>query len=532
MADLNKLIQEITGEDEKRRRAEQLKRHEIYKDGGRRFLIEQIKREFGQESIKEMRLAPINLLKKIINKRSSIYKRPPIRVADGNQDLVDYYVEELSFNEVMAKCNRYLNLFSNTVLYTVPIQEEEGTRLDCMVVPPYQYSIVANPLNLTEIESFVFSQFIEEGEVAEQNALRSATGRQDYDKQRGYKFGADLIASQEIQTDPDRLFIYWDDFQHFTFTDKGVLIQDPEKEAEQFLNPIERYPITNVARDRDNEAWATQGEDLVDLTLAVQLGMSDLLTIAKHQGFSILTIIAEDEPKRLNIGVNKGVFLKARDGGPRPEIGYTQATSPIQEYKELVLDLIGLTLSTNDMSPSSISATGGQKANSGLQQLLEMSDTIEARKQDEPLLRDAEQDHWQVIAKYHNWLADQGLLNKDAKALGRFTDDFDISISYQDDRPIESEEDRINRAARMLDLGLATKGDALQIVRPDLTDEQAEEKLQEIQEEKDANRARMESMMGGSNGPVQDESRDQQELEDEAGEPEETDRPEDSRRNR
>jgi len=75
----SQIIGEITDEGEISRRFLMKRRHDIFKDGGKEFLIEQIRREFGAESLKEMRIAPINLLKKIVNKRSQIYNKPPVR---------------------------------------------------------------------------------------------------------------------------------------------------------------------------------------------------------------------------------------------------------------------------------------------------------------------------------------------------------------------------------------------------------------------------------------------------------------------
>ena len=170
-----------------------------------------------------------------------------------------------------------------------------------------------------------------------------------------------------------------------------VFTDNEESETPDFVNPIGLIPCVNVAKDRDNEAWATQGEDMVDLTIAVQLGWTDLLTIAKHQGFSILTITGKEEPKHLNIGINKAIFLKQDIDEPAPSISYVQGNSPLSQYKDLLMEMLALLLSTNDMDPKSIGGSAGaQSFTSGFHALIAMSDNLDAVEADKPLMLDAD----------------------------------------------------------------------------------------------------------------------------------------------
>jgi polyhydroxyalkanoate synthesis regulator phasin len=193
--EVKRAVQEILEQSEVTRRAEAKRRHDIYKDGGRRFLIEQIRKEFGEDAVTEMRLAPINLLKKIINKRSQVYKKAPQRICEleSDQQLLDYYVEELKVNELFQKVNRYYNLLSNTCIYVRP----NGDEIKADVVPSYLYSVKANEVDQTKIEGFIFSSFKEDSMIATQTNLTSATGYQTLPLESGFKTTGDLIASQE-----------------------------------------------------------------------------------------------------------------------------------------------------------------------------------------------------------------------------------------------------------------------------------------------------------------------------------------------
>ena len=405
-AEINRIIEEINGTSEKDRRANSKKRHDLYRDGGKRFLVEQILREFGQDALKEMRLAPINVLKKIIDKRAQVYKRAPIRTAKSasDQKLIDYYTEAYSVNQIFQKANRYYSLFSNTQIYQRPMGDK---------------------------------------------------------------------------------YLFWTDEEQFTTDSNGEKIRfDVNAGPEQWLNPILRMPITNITKDRDNEAWAKQGEDMVDVTMAFQMGWTDLLTIAKHQGFAIMTIIGEEEPKRLEMGINRGIFLRQRPDGPAPKLEYVSGNSPLEEYKNILMELLSVLLTSNDLQPSAIAGQGsGAKYNSGFQALIEMSDNLQAIEMDKPVFKKAELDFWDVLSRWHNWMFDQGVLNDEAKALGKFSDKIELQVIYPDVKPLESEEDVVKRIKELREEGLISRMDAMKKLNPELTDKQIEQKLEEIDNE-------------------------------------------------
>lgn len=489
--EIREIIAQIKDQSEVTRRAMQKRRHDIYKDDGKKFLLEQIEREFGKASEAEMRLAPVNILKKIVNKKSSIYKQPPTRkcVLDSDQVLVDYYVEELEFNQQMQKWNRYYNLFSNAVAYAVP----SGSEIKLRIIPPYLYSIIPNGFDPCKIEGYIFSAFTEYGSVTPSNDQAPATGKESYSRESSIATGEEIIDSQKrtgiLQ---ERNYIFWIGNEHFTTDENGQkLFLNPENtDPSQFENPIGELPVINLAKDRDYESWATQGSDLIDLCVAFQLGWSDLLTVAKHQGFSILTMSGFEEPKKLTIGINRILWQKLNaEGGAQPSAQFIQPGSPLEQYNSILMDLLGLILTSNDMNPGTISGNSNASENitSGFARLIQMSDAIEAVEQDKPIMRDAEKSLWEVIAKWHNFMLDQGVLEPEAAALGKFSEDFQIAIQYQDLKPIESETDRLNAVKQLNDLGLVTRADMLKKLYPDMSDEEIQGKLEQIDKEKQSN---------------------------------------------
>lgn len=486
---IKQIIDEINESAETTRRAKHKRRHDIYKDDGKKFVIEQIQREFGQDALAEMRVCSLNILKKIVNKRSAVYKTPPVRKAESpaSQALVDYYVDELDLNTAMQKANRYFNLFSNCALYCVPHEGE----LKLYIVPPYLYSVVPNGMNPTEADVWVFNSFTEGSALTPNYDVPSATGAAGWQREPGQKLAGDKVDSQEKTDGMRRNYIFWTPMQHFTSDESGSrLMLEGVPPEQQFANPIEICPVVNLAKERDAEFWASQGQDLVDDSINFSMGWSDSLTISKHQAFGILTIISDEEPKKLTVGVNRAVWLKSKPEGPQPSIQYVQSNSQIAESMGMLGNYLGLILSTNDMNPGAISGNDKpQNAVSGFSLLIQMSDALEAIESDKPYLKAAESELWEVIAKWHNWLFDTNNLEDEAKAFGKFPETFDVEVTYRDIKPIESEQERITAVKSLMDMGLLTKMDALKKLNPDLTDEQAVQKLTEVETE---NQGRME----------------------------------------
>jgi len=476
--DITKIIENINCSNEVTRRALAKRRHDFYRDDGKKFLIEQILREFNEDALAEFRLCPINILKKIVNKRSVVYRNQPKRetMVSSDQALIDYYVKTLCIDLSMMQANRYYNLHSNCVLYCYPgnTTEDGKSALKLCVSPPHLYSIVPSHYDPLKIDTYIFNSFVESAHIAPADDVPSATGVQGFSR-------------ESVNVQENRQYVFWTDKEHFTTNNNGeklFLIPD-NTDPDQFTNPIGIKPVINLSKERDAESWSKQGADLFDLCMALQMGWSDILTIAKHQGFSVLTIISPVEPKKISVGVNRGVWLKQPAEGKDPSMQYVQSTAPLNDYKALLMDLLGLTLTTNDMNPGAVSGNDqSQVMQSGFSRLIQMSDALEAIESDKPVLRDAEYKLWKVISAWHNWMFDVGVLNDEAKAMGKFSDKFDVSIQFRDMRPLESDQERVLLVKDLLSLGLVSKLDAIKKLNPDMDDKQAQAKLDEIASER------------------------------------------------
>jgi hypothetical protein len=483
---IKQIVAEITDMPEKNRRAEMLRRHTMYKDGGKVFLIDQVRKEFNEDAVKEMRLCPINVLKKIINMKSMVYKKSPIRrcMNPDDQVLVEYYADELSLDIKMQKANRFYNLFANCEIY---VRKDEDGDLCLDIIPPYLYSLSSNPMDLNKIDAKIFSAFSDQSEMTVQKDLPSATGVGLFNTDKSYVSNEKKVSTDGVRSTKDYIrYMIWT-AENYCVTDyKGNVIDAAD---EDLTNPIGMIPSVTLAKDRDNETYSTVGADIPDLTLTIQMGWSDLNSIAKHQGYSLLTMTGPEAPEKMVMGLNRVIWMKTKPDEPTPTISYVTAASPLAEYKDLLVEQLAMLLSSNDLNPQSVGGTfsaNGSGATSGFHAMINSSDTIEAINMDKPVLKNAEEELWEIIVRYHNYLFDAGQLTDEAKALGKFSEDFEIDIRFPDVRPMQSETDMMAIIKEQMALGILSKKQALQKLNPDMTDEQIDQLMTDIAGERDA----------------------------------------------
>lgn len=485
-ASVNQIIDEVTQTDEKDRRQSFRRRGRIYKDGGKDFLIEHLTKEFGVKALNEMRLAPINVLKSWVDRKSIIYSRPPVRKTESKTDqaLMDAYVERTAFDMQMQKANRYFNLYSNCELYTLPKTNRDGTKEPMTrVMPPWLYSVSTEAIDPTEKDVIVYSSFADKDDSLERKEINKVSLIQESAGVRTGKPGQGIDAKQASMSGSAVPYIFWTDLQHFTVFNGAVILDEANPDG---LNPIGLIPSVTLRKDVDNEFWAMQGEDQVDMAIATQLMFTDQLTIAKMQGFALLVITSKRKPDKMEVGLQKAIHMKVKDGEPTPTVSYLNANAPLTEYSDLAARVLEVSSQSNLLPPSTFGGSKGGDPNSGVQEMIRNSSTLMEIESQKPVLRDAELETWERYKRWHNLLHDKNELPKDLKALGKFSDDFAPVISYQDMKPVESEEQRLKQVQMLMDMGMLTRKKAMKKLNPEMSDEQIETEMKDIEEEKQA----------------------------------------------
>ena len=124
---------------------------------------------------------------------------------------------------------------------------------------------------------------------------------------------------------------------------------------------------------------------------------------------------------------------------------------------------------------------------------------MESIEADKPVMASAERELWQIIATYHNWLFDQSALNDEAKAMGRFSEGFEVEPVYPDAQPLQAESEVIANVTMLMDKGLLSRTQGLKKLNPEMSDDQIDNLVKEIELERTQSLARFTGLVNADN---------------------------------
>jgi len=471
-----KVIEEIEGSENQRRKREHLKRYEIYKDKTKAYVIESLISEgLKEDTVCQMsnRAANISICKKIVNKIARTYAGGVTRQVEDSKDLtakIDAIEELLDIDEKLKKSDRYRELHKNCLILCVPekIEGKDQLKLKIRVLAPWQYDVIEDGNDREMMRAVIFSDYIN-GSASDRNYIDEEIADSPRDE----------------NADKPKEYIWWSDKYHFTTDGGGEIL--PGKSEDDNLNPIERIPAVNNAEEQDGFFWAIGGDDLVDGSILVNKIISDMLFIAYYQGFGQVVATGKDLPKQMNFGPNNAICLNydEKRGDPKPSVDILSSNPPLDSWMKSVELYVALLLSTNNLSPANVSIKlDTTNFPSGIAMIIEMSEAIDDIEEKQKDYKAIERQLWDIIRRWHNIYFQTGTYDADFKAVGMLPDDMEISIKFNEIKPVVTEKDKLENLKARKDLGINKMAELVMIDNPDLSMEQAEEKLKEILAEK------------------------------------------------
>ena len=268
----SRIITEINGSENTRRKAQAKKRYDCYRDQTRSYVVDMIYEEYSDQSVaQEMahRATNVSFLKQIIQKKARVYKEPVKRTASVNQEQVDMLTKACDINLVMKKANIFSELFRNTVIQVAPVKRVDSDEwyIQPRVLRPFDYDVIEDRANpeaaLVYILSYYDSTF--ESTRYEATPYGALINKGD---------GVDQLIADSRYDFNNRKYIWWTSNYHFTTDNKGEIVS--EVSPPDSLNPIGKLPFVNLAMGQDGQFWAEGGDDLVDGSIALNLSLPEL----------------------------------------------------------------------------------------------------------------------------------------------------------------------------------------------------------------------------------------------------------------
>lgn len=505
------IIEEIKGSENQARKYEAYKRYLIYKDQTDAFVREQLLKQFDTATVEEMNycIANVSIVRKIIDKLARVYNSGVRRELIGDENgtaAIEDLSKVLEINSELKKTNRFLKLQKNLAFYIkpCPIEINGGNpqytiRLEPL--NPYLYDAVEYEYDRRRAMAYVLSDFdFNQPQYTINDAAtvgRTASPTLVNDLPQGD--GKDQIIADSPDDAKSQVFVWWSDNYHFTTDENGKII------SESTENPIKVKPFVNFAIDQDGQFWARGGDDLIKGGILVNSVLTHNQHVAVTQGYGQFWMRGKNLPKNIKIGPTKAILMEYEEGEPAPDLGYASANPQIDQLRSLADSYVALLLSTNNLSTSAVASQLGQSntAPSGIAMMIDKAESREDTQDQQQIFLDAEPRIWEIIRRWMEIYRDA--LVPELAGLS-IPENFEMNIKFIDAPVVMSEAEKLANLKLRKELGLDTMIDILMKDNPDLTKEDAEEKLKMILEEKMAAKPNM--GQESKNSESEDESED------------------------
>ena len=484
------IIDDIKSNENQARKREAYKRYLCYKDKSKDFVVEQLLNQFDSSTVSEMAycVSNISFVRKIIDKLARVYNSGVERHVEGDEaseENIRELEKELDFNTYVRNANKFLKLQKNLAFYIKPcpvtyIDGSEKYTIKLEPMNPYLYDAVEDYYDRTRPLAFVLSDF--DYKPTQYTSLDAATVGRSNTKVNAV--GSEASGKDEsIADSPDDAklgqIVWWSDNYHFTTDLNGSII------SENIENPIKELPFVNFALEQDGQFWARGGDDLIDGNILINSVITHNQHVAITQGYGQFWMRGKNLPRNIKVGPSKAILMEYQEGEPTPEIGFAQSSPQIDSLRGLVESYIALLLTSNNLSTSSVSSSlqGSNTAPSGIAMIIDKSESMEDVNDQRQIFIDNEPAIWRKINKWLNVYGDN--LVDELKGLS-LNDGFEENfyLEFRDAPVILSEQEKLNNLKIRKELGLDTMIDLIKKDNPQMTDEQADEKLKELLAEK------------------------------------------------
>lgn len=464
------IINDIEASDIKERRYQEFRAWEVYSGRVKKYVQSRLQEQFPND-YSVMEPSDISISQKVVNKKSKSYKEGVIRSVEGDEKKTQIYneiAEKGKFSQAMSVFDKYINLHRYGALWVV---KREGRPITIDPIPAYSChpildqdtgDLIGMVLNYPDATITRSGSFSGEGDsrdqiIAEDNEDSSATAR---------------------------VYAMWTDDAHTVWKVTERKVSDKLKTQVDYvpidgnpnnINPIGKIPFILVKTEPGVEL--PNLNPITEQTIMFNTLNSHLLTAASRQGFGMMVIKHPEKKKlkKVHHGLTTAISLPQPppDQGsvdlsfenPNPDLSGQMET--YKSYLQMVLGQHGIT-SASGLKES-------EKFSSGLERLISEADvSSHIEEMQQHVYSDVEKDVFDLVKR---WL-------DVSEGRSPFEDNDQISIVYQKPKVLITDKEKIDNIEKLLNMGMISKVDAMMKLNPNLTKEQAQDKLDEIEEKK------------------------------------------------
>lgn len=402
-------------------------------------------------AIAEQRVAPINVLNKINDKLSQLYKQPPKRILEkkrsNDKRLLEFYTENMEINVEMAESNRLFNPMKSVFVELAIVDRKPTLR----VMPNHMFTVIGTrPDDRKRVTHYIKHM----GEV--------------------------MVGSKK-----NNLYYAYTDEEFLPFLDDGTVFTQVLTETgnPNGINPIGRIPGVYINRSRQL-IIPKSDTDTLRMTKLIPVLLTDLNFAVMFQSFAVIyTIDADIENAEFSPNSLWNIKSDA-NSDKQPTIGSIKPEVDIEVVNSHILKLVQFWLLTRGIKPGGLGDMSIENLASGVSKVLDEMDTSDERTKQVPIFKNAEEDLWSLIINHaHPHWVQEKLID----TIDEWSANQEISVEFPDQRPIVDRGKIIDEQVKERDSGLTTQMRALKTLNPDMSEDQLLELQKEIDEEGQVN---------------------------------------------
>lgn len=475
--DLNRIIQEIESDENKRRKAEHQKRQQVYAEHQREHVLKMLTQEFSEKTVSEMRTCTsINLCRRIINEMASIYKRPPERdvenVTEAQEEGIEKIYEEGNFNVKLKKANQKYKLHDQCAIQVIP---HEG-KIKLKVLAPHQYDVIPDANDPERAAAYIISTYDKTLQDIDTNAPQDIQGNYYGAKNLANSDGVNQeIADQQDYQSMTKRYVIWTESENIVANAMGEII-------ERNPNPIGMLPFIDVASDKDFEFWVRRGSNVVEFSLDFSVVLSDTVNTNRLQSYAQPVIVAEKVPESVTVGPQHILFLPISKESPelKPSFEFASPNPDLKASLDLQDRLISYFLTSQGIDPKTITSNGeANKFTSGLERLLAMIERFEASQDDLDLFKYIEYKLFVITRAWYDAIKGTPALLPEYD-FGEWPEQAKLVCNFKGPEMLQTVSDKEDSVIKLLDSGLINKTEAVMQLRG-VSKQEAEEIVSELE---------------------------------------------------
>lgn len=454
--ELKDVFAEIEGQENRTRKMLAYKQLDIFSGNQDKYIFAKISELYGKDACNHIQaITGIELASRIVNAEASIYKHAPERhFSDVSEDLEHYienYYKQMCSNEKLKTANRYYRLGKQCQVQVVPKPGGLRTR----VLYNHQYDVVPMSSDPDTAEVYIIP------------LQATKSDRQDF-----YNVSDNINQSIADKNDADlarNRYVIWTDKYNFICNGLGEFLDPITYKPRAFneieiLNPIGVLPFIDVSGDKTLGYYAGGGSGLTDFSVSFGVILSDLGEIVKLQGYSQPVISSMEEPRTINVGPHRVLWLQKDKGEPGdkdPKFEFATPSPDLAGSLSFAENTLRMFLTSRGGDNKLVTSGATESYKSGFERLLAMVERSEATVEDKVLFQRVEEKYFELIKKWNNYLVStsDGLpLNVEKKIIPESTT---MTTKFYEPMQVMTTEEKENSVQRRLEMGLLSRKEAM-----------------------------------------------------------------------